>query len=54
MSVSNPRFAAPDSEDELLVVVMAAATAAHFDLNVVTGDEGSRSAKPGGPAKGKA
>jgi hypothetical protein len=49
-----PRFAAPDSEDELLVVAMAAATAAHFVVNVVIADEGSRPGKPGGSAKGKA
>jgi hypothetical protein len=53
--VSNAsHIAAPDSEGELLVVAMAAATAAHFVLNFVTADEGSRSAKPGGYAKGKA
>jgi hypothetical protein len=55
VSVSNAsHIAAPDSEHELLVVAMAAATAAHLVLNVVTADEGSRSAKPGGSAKGKA
>jgi hypothetical protein len=48
------RYAAPDSEDELLVVAVAAATAAHFVLNVMTADEGSRPGKPGGSAKGKA
>jgi hypothetical protein len=48
-----PRFAAPDSEDELLVVAMAAATAVQFILYVVTADEGSRPGKPGGSAKGK-
>jgi hypothetical protein len=49
-----PRFAAPDSEDDPLVVAMAAATAAHFVLNVVTADEGSRTGKPGASTKGKA
>jgi hypothetical protein len=49
-----PRFATPDLEDELLVLAMAAANVAHFVLNVVTADEGSRPGKPGGSANGKA
>jgi hypothetical protein len=49
-----PRFAAPDSEDELLVVALAAATAGYFVLNVVTACEDSRPGNPGRSAKGKA
>jgi hypothetical protein len=55
MSVSNAsHFAAPDSDDELLVVAMAANSAADFFLNVVTAEEGSRPRNPGGSAKGRA
>jgi hypothetical protein len=46
-----PRFAAPHSEDELLVVVMPAANAAHFVLNVVTADEDSRLEDQDGPQR---
>jgi hypothetical protein len=34
-------------------MAMAAANVAHFVLNVVTADEGSRPGKPGGSARGR-
>jgi hypothetical protein len=55
LSVSNAsQFTAPDADDELLVLAIAAATAAQFFLNIVTADDGRRPGKPGESAKGKA